>query len=642
MIRGSVVLKYPPKKGLYQLSPAVSLLAVFLLTGFYTVLCLCLQPGSYFAVSGVQLLQLPVLLVLNALPIGLTLLAAAFLLGNVFWSAALTGTLWCVLSIANRIKIEVRDEPVFPRDFYLLKEVGSAVSDYDIRWPWLHIAIVLLCAAALAVAGHVVKCRLPKLRGVKESILRAGGAAASVLILVVLILTVYSSNALYTLFRVSNDYYVPAVFNEMGFPYCFCHHFTTYLVERPAGYNRREAEEWDSARTPAAVENKDVHVIMVMNEAFSDLTDWDGFTYTESNDPLAAFHALQKSAYAFSGHIVVPNFAAGTANTEFDVLTGMQTQFIGAGTTSAMRTVNRNLDSLLRIFRADGYDTSYVHPGDDWFYNRENVLRWFGAEETLFVDEMSDLDYKGRWVTDVSLVELIRQRFTASVADGEKVFSYITTIQNHMSYTPDKYGEGYRYPPVETSLTLSDNVASLLSVYIEGVRDADAMLGLLADSFSASDEPVVLVFFGDHLPYLGDNRIGYQELGSEAALNEDQSKNRYAAYEAPYIIWANEAAAQELDWENAVAALELPADNRISSSFFGQVILELTGRSDDSPWFSWLGQLRRELPVVQPAASLTPQGDTVLRADLSDRQQQLITKMHRWSYYKLTQKDLNS
>ena len=635
-------MKFPLNKNRYELSPLMSLLAAVLLTGFYTVLCLCLQPGSYFAVSGVQLLQLPVLLVLNALPIGLTLLAGAFLLRSVFWSAALTGTLWSALSIANRIKIECRDEPVFPRDFYLLKEVGSAVSDYDIRWPWMHIAIVLLCAAVLVAAGYCIKCRLPKLRGIRESVLRLSGTVLSVLILVLLVLTVYSSNSLYNLFRVSNAYYVPSVFNEMGFPYCFCHHFTTYLVERPAGYDRREAEAWDSAEPAADTENKDVHVIMVMNEAFSDLTDWDGFTYTEENDPLAAFHTLCSSGSAFSGHIVVPNFAAGTANTEFDVLTGMQTQFIGAGTTSAMRTVNRDLDSLHRVFRADGYATSYVHPGDDWFYNRENVLRWFGAEETMFVDEMTDLDYKGRWVTDVSLVDLIRQRFEASASDGKKVFSYITTIQNHMSYTTDKYGADYSFPPVETSLSLSDDVASLLSVYIEGIRDADAMLGLLADAFKASDEPVVLVFFGDHLPYLGDNRIGYQELGSEAALAEDRSGNRFAAYETPYIVWANEAAAQELSWETAVPALELPADNRISSSFFGQVILELTGRSDDSPWFSYLGELRRELPVVQPAACLTAQGSTILRSELSQQQQQLISKLHCWSYYKLTQKEIRS
>ena len=71
--------------------------------------------------------------------------------------------------------------------------------------------------------------------------------------------------------------------------------------------------------------------------------------------------------------MVVPGFAGGTANTEFDVLTGMQTMALSASTTSAMRVVNRNLDSLFRVFGNDGYETAFCHPGDNWFYNRENV-----------------------------------------------------------------------------------------------------------------------------------------------------------------------------------------------------------------------------------------------------------------------------
>lgn len=54
------------------------------------------------------------------------------------------------------------------------------------------------------------------------------GAVLSFGVLTALIFTVYASNDLYNSFRVSNAYYVPAVFNELGFPYCFCHQFTTY------------------------------------------------------------------------------------------------------------------------------------------------------------------------------------------------------------------------------------------------------------------------------------------------------------------------------------------------------------------------------------------------------------------------------
>ena len=58
----------------------------------------------------------------------------------------------------------------------------------------------------------------------------------------------------------------------------------------------------------------------------------------------------------------------------------------------------------------------------------------------------------------------------------------------------------------------------MLEVYTEGVRDADAMLGRLTAYFAEREEPVVLVFYGDHLPYLGDNQKGYAELGSEVSI----------------------------------------------------------------------------------------------------------------------------
>ena len=133
---------------------------------------------------------------------------------------------------------------------------------------------------------------------------------------------------------------------------------------------------------------------------------------------------------------------------------------------------------------------------------------------------MEGLAYKGRWVTDDYMAGFIEEKFEEAVSQGQLLCNYTTTIQNHMSYTPDKYGEGYVYPEVETTAGLSDTVDTMLKVYVEGARDADAMLGRLVDYFSATEEPVVLAFWGDHLPYLGDNQLGYRELGSEVAVQE--------------------------------------------------------------------------------------------------------------------------
>ena len=454
--------------------------------------------------------------------------------------------------------------------------------------------------------------------------------------LVALLLTVYASNDLYNSFRVSNAYYIPSVFNELGFPYCFCHQFTTYPIDRPEGFDKAAAAAWETGDQPG--QGEDVHLIMVMNEAFSDLTDDPAFTYTEENDPLPNLHALQSDPHAVSGHVVVPGFAGGTANTEFDVLTGIQTNALSAATTSAFRVVNRDLDSLFRVFAGDGCRTSFFHPGDDWFYNRENVYRWMGAEETVFADQMEDLAYKGRWVTDDYMAGLIEQEFEAAVSAGETLFHYTTTIQNHMSYTADKYGEGYVYPPVETDAQLTDDVRTMLEVYIEGARDADAMLGRLVDYFSQTDEPVVLAFWGDHLPYLGDNQLAYAQLGSEVALSEDDRESALCSYETPYVIWANDAAAQALDWESAMERLDLPETNCLSASFLGAALLELTGRGEESPWFSFLNQLRRELPVVQKKTYMTMDG--TITPLLTSAQQEMIDQWRQWSYYKLRYKEV--
>ena len=604
---------------------ALTLLAAVLLAGCITLLALWCQPNALRSVLVIFKAQ-PTLIVLNAMPVGLLLLIFTCLFRNVFFGAALTNLIVCGFSVANRVKIEVRDEPVFPRDLALLKEVGAIVSDYDISYPWGAIGIVVIASLLLVVLGVFIRCKpfpLARLRGWFGSLL---GIIASGAVLVSLIFTVYASNDLYNSFKVSNAYYVPAVFNELGFPYCFCHQFTTYPVDKPDGFSKGQAELWEQEAAPQKGEKQPVNVIMVMNEAFSDITDHEVFAFDETNEPLPNLQAMRQDPHAVTGHIVVPNFAAGTANTEFDVMTGIQTNALSATTTSAMRVVNRNLDSLFRVYGENGYHTSYFHPGDNWFYNRENVLVWMGAEETRFTNGMENMETKGRWVTDQYLVGQIQNEFEETVADGNNLFHYMTTIQNHMSYTPDKYGEGYSYPDVPLNISVSGHVETLLKVYIEGARDADAMLGELKSYFSVQEEPVVLVFFGDHLPYLGDNQVGYEELGMAA----EPYWAELASYETPFVIWANDTAFEMLDWS---AAAELP--ETISASFLGAAVLELTGHSSDSSWFSFLNDLRREFPVVQKNTAVLSDGTVANPVLLDDQPSAALEKWRQWSYYKL-------
>ena len=605
------------------------------LTVLITALALWCQPNDFSEVTE-SFRQQPILILLNALPVGLLLSATACLFRNVFAGAALTNAVVCLLSIANRIKIEVRDEPVFPRDFGLWKEVGGALGAYRISFPWGVIALVAvttLCLAGLGLLTSVRPCRV----GWRGAV---GGAVLCFALLYALVVTVYASNDLYNSLKSSSPYQLPVVFNENGFLYNFCHHFTTYQVERPDGYDRAQAQAWDETPTVSAAA-PDVNVIVVMNEAFSDITDDDAFAFAPDDNPLSRLHEIQSDPHALSLRLVVPGFAGGTANTEFDVFTGMQTNAIGAGTTSAMRTVNRNLDSLFRVFAADGYRTVFYHPGDAWFYNRENVYRWFGASETLFIEEMSAPAYKGRWVTDDYLAGLIEDAFADSASRGVPLFHASTSIQNHMGYPYGKYGEGHDYAPVPLYVDVEADVREQLEVYAEGVRDADAMLGRLRDFFAARPEPVLLAFYGDHLPYLGDGHAAYQALDMDVVKPEGERADAFAAYETPCVVWANDAAAAVLDWDARVPTLGLPDNGRLSAAFLGPLILELTGRGTRNAWTAFLNDLRRQIPVVQNRTWGLSDG-TVVDAQSLDGGPlaETVRKWRQWSYYKLQQKEL--
>ena len=166
----------------------------------------------------------------------------------------------------------------------------------------------------------------------------------------------------------------------------------------------------------------------------------------------------------------------------------------------------------------------------------------------------------------------------------------------------------------------------MLDVYVEGARDADTMLGQLKDYFTAQDEPVVLVFFGDHLPYLGDNQLAYTELG----MTSEEHWSELNSYKTPYVIWANDSAYEMLNWSSTA---NLP--ETISSSFLGAAVVGLTGHSSDSSWFTFLNDLCLEYPVVHKNAAVLPDGSVVNPYTLDDHSPKALEKWRQWSYYKL-------
>ena len=596
-----------------------------------TLLVLWAHPVSVLAMLG-KMLRQPLILFLNWLPIALLTAAFAFAFRNVFFSSALVGFTAGAMSLINRVKLTVRGEPFVPRDISLIKEAADAAGSYDMSLPWFQIGCLVVMTAVFIVLGVLLPLKksedAPKMRG---ALVRVMGFVLCLAVLVGAVGLVYSSTDLYNSFETTEPYNLSSVNNELGFVYYFCYHFSTYKIEKPEGFDRDEAASWETGYE-SAPDAADVNVVFVMNEAFSDILNEDVFVFPEGENPMEVYNTLAEGENAWAGHIVVPYFAGGTADTEFDVASGMQTNLLNpaAPSLTAFRTVNRDLDSIFRIFGADGYTSCFMHPGQSWFYNRENVYDWFGADESFFVEDF-DAEYKGSWVTDESVLRELVSRFEEKSAGGGLDFTYAVTIQNHMSYTAEKYGD-YVCPEVETTAELSPEIQTAVNVYAEGIRDANAMLEDLTEFYSEQSEPVLLVFFGDHLPYLGDNRQGYAELGLPAA-SVTGGEDPFAAYTAPVLFWCNDAAAEALDFANAIEALDLPADGRISACYLGAVVLELTGRGEVSPWFAFLNEMRRELPVLHNGYYESADGE--ITTEPTAEEAALVSRMRCWAYYKL-------
>ena len=596
-----------------------------------TLFVLWAHPVSVLAMLG-KMLRQPLILFLNWLPIALLTAAFAFAFRNVFFSSALVGFTAGAMSLINRVKLTVRGEPFVPRDISLIKEAADAAGSYDMSLPWFQIGCLVVMTAVFIVLGVLLPLKksedAPKMRG---ALVRVMGFVLCLAVLVGAVGLVYSSTDLYNSFETTEPYNLSSVNNELGFVYYFCYHFSTYKIEKPEGFDRDEAASWETGYE-SAPDAADVNVVFVMNEAFSDILNEDVFVFPEGENPMEVYNTLAEGENAWAGHIVVPYFAGGTADTEFDVASGMQTNLLNpaAPSLTAFRTVNRDLDSIFRIFGADGYTSCFMHPGQSWFYNRENVYDWFGADESFFVEDF-DAEYKGSWVTDESVLRELVSRFEEKSAGGGLDFTYAVTIQNHMSYTAEKYGD-YVCPEVETTAELSPEIQTAVNVYAEGIRDANAMLEDLTEFYSEQSEPVLLVFFGDHLPYLGDNRQGYAELGLPAA-SVTGGEDPFAAYTAPVLFWCNDAAAEALDFANAIEALDLPADGRISACYLGAVVLELTGRGEVSPWFAFLNEMRRELPVLHNGYYEGADGE--ITTEPTAEEAALVSRMRCWAYYKL-------
>ena len=449
----------------------------------------------------------PLLFLYNAAIVTVTL-SLALLFRRRGFVLALLSAVWVGLAVGNCVVKGFRPTPISAIDFRILPSVLSILDVYLTVWQ-----MVLIGAAfVLLIVGLVVlfrKCRKRPLF-YRNSLLTVG----SMLVLVVALTVGLRGSG-----RISRT--VPSLaeaYDDYGFAYCFLCSIMDTGISRPEEYSGETMTDLREELEETAGEEASGHrpnIILVQLESFFDPLRLKGVSCSE--DPIPHFRALQESCP--SGFLTVPSVGAGTANTEFEIMTGMSLDYFGPGE-YPYRTIltERTCESVCFTLKQYGYTAHAIHNNEATFYDRNEVFPHLGYDTFTPIEYMEKTEENPiGWCKDSVLTAEIFRALHATVG---KDFVYTISVQGHGRY-PEEAPE-VPYPISVEGMEETEKYA--FEYYVNQIREMDAFLGELVGALSAQSEPVMLVLYGDHLPNF--------EL-------ETENLTRGTVYQTEYVIWTN-------------------------------------------------------------------------------------------------------
>lgn len=591
-----------PRRAAFWLWNGLLMLGAALALG---LLCLMLAPAQYGWELFYDYLDHPALVALNLLP-PVVLMALLYGLSGRAWLAyALTSLPVLGLAAANAYKMFFRDDPVIAADLLLLGEAGNMAGKYQL-FLFGKLAAALGCALVSALLLALLA------RGRPLGRFRAG-IAGTALACAAALSPLYASDQVYqdnANEEHINKWSVTQQYVSRGLLYPFLHSVKDAFPRPPEGYDQREAEGWLAQFEDGAIpEGKKVNIVGIMLEAFTDFSQFEEIQF--SQDVYAIWHALEAEGY--SGALLSNIFAGGTVNTERAFLTGVA---------DGNYDYRGEAPSYVRYLKGQGYRATGSHPSYNWFYNRQNVNAYLGFDSYLFTEDYFGPVYGADPVlNDDGFLPDLTRTVLEQLEQDAPLFSFSVTYQGHGPYGDREcwWGEPEDF---FTNPGLDDASRYILSNYLGSVMATQRYLSDMVDAFRASDEPIVLVVFGDHKPWLGNGNSVYHALGVN--LDQDSREGFYNYWSTPYLIWANEAA-------KAAVGRDIAGEGPdISPCFLMNVLFEQLGWTGDA-YMQAADQCRAQLPVIHShGVRLTAGGE--LTAQLPPEQAELARRLLCLSY----------
>ncbi|MCG1025291.1 MAG: LTA synthase family protein [Dehalobacter sp.] len=500
-----------------------------------------------------------------------------FLTGNLRLTVISSSVLLILLSLTNMVKKQFLGDPLFPWDFGRFDQVYNLLPKISGEvLPVLFFLGVMIIVLILAGVFFVPKYRL-RLR-------TRMGVLAGVAILIPL-LVFYRHTPLQTLFKmaeIEHIYWVQTQNSlQNGFLLGFMMNTEYIMVLKPAGYSEETIskitaeDKAGSSAAAAGVQDSGMKpdIVVILDESFWDPTRLPKVAFSE--DPLPNFRELSNEGT--SGEILSPVFGGSTANVEFEFLTGLSTNFLPQGAIAYQQYVTKSLPALPNLLQRYGYETTAIHPYHGWFYDRDKIYPLLGFQHFYSLEDFNGAKIDGEYIADIEVSKRIIQELQTA---DQPEFIFAVTMQNHGPYPADRYSDH----TVSTSGSLTSEGKGILDTYAEGVRDADASLAYLTDYLRKSDRPTIVVYFGDHLPFLGKDYQVYKETGYITGNeNEWSTGDTLKMKSVPLIIWSNDQ--QDTVETNANADTDTDTDTDTSSADAAKTIRSATDLGLISPSF---------------------------------------------------------
>ena len=423
------------------------------------------------------------------------------------------GAIWVILGIANGYILLKRVTPFNAQDLKIAGDGIALINNYCNGFE-----VVVIAVGAVALLIWLI------------SMWRRGGQYAGKIHHIAALIGIIVCGVLYTFVtniaidkRVVSTYFgnIAFAYEDYGLPYCFSASLFNTGISEPNGYTKKAMAKIDKDgelnQTAASRSSDELpNIIVVQLESYFDVANAEFFTTSE--DACPNLHNLYQN-YS-NGYFKVPSVGAGTANTEFEVLTGMNLRYFGPGE-YPYKTYSKKhpTESAATALASLGYGTHALHDNTGNFYSRANVFNNMGFDTFTSKEFMNVLQTtENGWAKDEILTQHIMEAMDTTKQED---FVFTVSVQGHGNYPETQVIEN---PKIKVEGIEDEALKNKWEYYVNQVYEMDQFVGDLIKAVEERNEPSVVVFYGDHLPTMG--------------LKAEDLKSRYL-YNTNYVIWDN-------------------------------------------------------------------------------------------------------